>query len=426
MRHFYKINSELNLDSLSKDVKYVVQAMDGNNDFSSPAFFDKHRKIAEELCRSKLAFPCCKGYSSQYPGAIKGVFWAVTGVCNLKCEHCYMSAPLNNNVPFDIDILISFMDKLSKAGATELILTGGEVFTLKCLPELLDYASDIGMNISNILTNATLITHEKLNMFTERGFTPHFHVSFDGVGHHSRIRGTKDAEENTLRGIRLLLDSGFKVSVTTCIDSENLESLPQTYECMKELKIEEWGIGRPMHFGCARNLTIPSTDIFAKACEDIQIRWLKDNRPMTLGLEGLYSYREGVKNITSEFDIKLPACHECRQFPYLSEDGRLMPCSAYTDSELVKKFPSLLDNSVDECLQSDTLKTVMNITYEDVLEHSLECKDCNLLDKCRTGCRASALINNDSIYKKDPYSCMVMKEHLQESFYLREAEYDKQ
>lgn len=425
MRYFYKLNSELELNALSKDMEYVVNAMDGQNDFSSPAFLEKHRKIAEEMCRSKIAFRCCKGYSFQEPGPIRGVFWAITGICNLKCEHCYMSSPVTHKPPFDIDTLIKIMDKLASAGATELILTGGEVFTLDCLSDLLDHASDIGMDISNILTNATLITQEKLDMFKRRGYFPHFHVSFDGVGHHSRIRGIGWAEENTLRGIRLLLKNGFRVSVTTCVDSENLVALPETYECMKELKIEEWGVGRPMHFGCAKRLTLPDTASFVKACEDIQLRWLRDNRPMTLGLEGLYSYRAGKKDGVFEFNLKMPACHECSRFPYLSEDGRLMPCSAYTDSDLAMQFPNLLDNGVYECLESETLKKTMNITYEDVLEQSPECKDCDYLNKCRTGCRASALINSGSVFQKDPYSCMIMKEHLQEQFYIREAEYDK-
>lgn len=426
MRYYYMKTPALREDALFDDIRYVVKAMDGHTNLNSPAYLPKHRAIAEALCLNGLAFRCARDFRGQAPGPIQGAYWAITGLCNLRCAHCYMSAPRSHPKPPDLERLTALADRLAAGGAVELVLTGGEVFTYDRLPELLDYVEELGITVSNVLTNATLVNESTPRLFLDRGMSPRFHVSFDGTGHHSRFRGVPDAEEHTLRGIRILRAAGFQVGVNTSVDLENLSSLEATYECLKELDINEWGIARPMRFGCARNMTLPSTAVFADACAALQRRWLADGRPMTLGLEGLYSYTPGAKRQWKPLELDKPTCWECREFPYLSDTGRLMPCSAYTDSPLANTFPSLLDMDFDTAWQSESLRGVMEITLEDVLAHSPSCRTCEYLGKCKAGCRASALINAGSVLAADPYSCEILKHQWQERFYQREEDYGKQ
>lgn len=426
MRYYYMKTPALREAELSGDILYVAKAMDGRTDLGSPAFLPKHRAIAEELCRNGLAFRCARGFSGQAPGPIRGAYWAITGFCNLRCAHCYMSSPRNHPKPPELERLKLLADRLAAGGAVELVLTGGEVFTYPQLSELLDHIDVLGIAVSNVLTNATLVTEDTPRLFTDRGMSPRFHVSFDGVGHHSRFRGVADAEADTLRGIRILRSAGFSVGVNTSVDLENLSALEATYECLKALDIDEWGVARPLRFGCARDMTIPPTEVFARACAELQERWLADGRPMTLGLEGLYSYRPGVKRRWRPLDMEKPTCWECWEFPYVSDAGRLMPCSAYTDSNLADTFPSLYDMAFDAAWHSEPLRRVMEITLKDVMAHSPGCRDCEHLAKCKAGCRASALINAGSVYAADPYCCEIMKCQWQTPFYQREDEYGKQ
>ena len=423
MRYYYLKTNACDSENLSADLRYVLDAMDGYTHLNSSAFLPKHRAIAEELCRRGAAFRCARGFRGTSPGPIRGAYWAITGFCNLRCTHCYMSSPVNHPKPPELKRLMTLADRLASGGAVELILTGGEVFSYQQLPELLDYLEESGFYVSNILTNATLVTESTPALFTDRDMFPRFHVSFDGVGHHSRFRGVMDAEERTLRGIRILKDAGFHVGVNTSIDAANLTSLPATYECMKELGVDEWGVARPLRFGCAKGMSIPSTDAFAAVCTDLQERWLADGRPMTLGLEGLYSYRPGAVRTIRPFDGNQPSCWECRDYPYLSDKGLLMPCSAYTDSPVSDSFPDLSAMEFEDAWNSEFLQKVMSITPEDVMAHSPECRTCEYLSECKTGCRASALINAGSVYAADPYNCEILKRQMQKQYYQREKEH---
>jgi len=411
---------------VSADVLYVLQGLDAKTDFTSAAFLPKHRALLKRLCESGIVFACPFQYDKRTPGEVEGVFWAITGRCNLGCGHCYMSAPSGGACHLSTQEMLRILREIASAGATQLSLTGGEVFMRGDLPELLRAVCGAGLLVSDVLTNAVLVMDESLRLFDELGMRPHFHVSFDGVGHHDRLRGVAGTERRTIDGIRRIQSTGFRTSVITCADPESLDSLTQTYTLMRELRVSGWGIGRPMKMGCAKQMKPINTEVFAKACGEVQALWLADGRPMTIGLEAFFSDCPG-ETVPPPIPFRAEdfACASCRSYPYVAHDGQLMPCSAFSDTRYSPEFPNLLAQSWESAWNSAALREKMDITYAKILENSTDCAVCEHLLQCKTGCRASAVVGGGTIDGRDDFACEIMRGKYQQRFREWEEQWSK-
>nr|WP_315988396.1 radical SAM protein [Desulforamulus aquiferis] len=277
---------------LNQDGFYVAQSCDGRTDFGSLAFLPKHITILNRFIDQGIAEECKAGESVQsvqeYRLAkntlIKGIHWAVTGRCNLKCRHCYMDAPsgqLGELTDGELEIVLNY---LVEANITSVSLTGGEPFMNKNLLGLIGRLSEKKIRLVDIYTNGTLISDTILQELRAMHVQPIFRISFDGCGAHDQMRGTPGIEAKVLRAISKIRSAGFGVSVTTSIDKTNIHSLMTTYEKMKELDIYAWGVGRPQPVGCGRGITtgLPLEEM-ALSCINLLQRWFEDGRPFMIG-----------------------------------------------------------------------------------------------------------------------------------------------
>ena len=53
--------------------------------------------------------------------------WSVTGACNMKCRHCFMSAPHARHGSPTKEQLLSVIDQLAECGIFTVGLTGGSL-----------------------------------------------------------------------------------------------------------------------------------------------------------------------------------------------------------------------------------------------------------------------------------------------------------
>ena len=66
----------------------------------------------------------------------------LTGLCNLKCRHCYRGGSRSGEYGLPVDVIKQSLDPLFRAGITSLTITGGEPTIRKDdLLEIIDYAS---------------------------------------------------------------------------------------------------------------------------------------------------------------------------------------------------------------------------------------------------------------------------------------------
>ena len=85
---------------VNKQVMDTLEMCNGKIDFSIPIITDEQRELANQLVKEGVISETTNGaelkviqkyrlYNNRYMNTIH---WSVTGRCNCKCKHCYMSA----------------------------------------------------------------------------------------------------------------------------------------------------------------------------------------------------------------------------------------------------------------------------------------------------------------------------------------------
>ncbi len=101
---------------------------------------------------------------------LRSVEFAVTWICNLKCEFCYAEDLMYaQKRPPDIpvDVVRDVMKQARKLGMIHVNITGGEPMIRKDIYELIDVIpKDI---VVSIVTNSTLLSEEKIRKLKEVG-----------------------------------------------------------------------------------------------------------------------------------------------------------------------------------------------------------------------------------------------------------------
>jgi len=446
---------------------YVAESCDGQTDFDSFAFLPQHLAVLDLLVAEGIAQECQEGNSlepwQRYRKArnprLTGIHWCVTGFCNLNCRHCYMQAPAGRYGELPFDAMAGLVEQFERANVLEVSLTGGEPFLRRDLLDLIQLLADKRIRLAQIYSNGLLITDQHLEGIRRIGFRPAFQISFDGVGAHDQMRGTRGTESRVVDTIRRLRGAGLPVVVSTSVDKLSIGSLADTYELMKGLDVQTWRIGTPQETGNWRGTTTATpVDEQAAACVPLAQRWLQDGRPFSLQLGGFYRglrprTLESISGIHKAKEVppngrvkprsrrrdtesKQPAavpeapeyrpesydCGACREQPNLLPDGTLLPCPGYVDCILQDRMPNLLREDLSKVWSRSFLREIADIRKRDLLAHNPECAACEDFKECGMGCRALALTTNGDLLAKDPLACELSKKGYKKRFREMAAE----
>lgn len=415
---------------LSQGGFYVAKCCNGQTDFDSLAFLPHHHALLDKLIQAGIAEACGETASietwQRYRKAdnphLTGIHWCVTGFCNLHCRHCYMEAPTGRYGGLPFKDLARFVDQFERANVIEVLLTGGEPFVRRDLMDILQLLAAKRIRVGEIYSNGLLITEKHLERIREIGFSPVFQISFDGIGHHDRMRGTDGIEQSVIDAIRRLRAATFEVVVATSIDKLNIGCLAETYKLIKQLDVQTWTIAPPLLLGNWRATTTGTLlDDEAAAYAPLLTAWLEDGKPINIHLAPFFrGYRSGAmpysdspesevavaeaevgQNLTPEsYD-----CYVCREQPNLLPDGSIVPCPGYVDGPLHDRMPNLLHDDLSAVWTRSLLRQIADLRKQDLLAVNPECISCSSFKECGLGCRASALRETGDLMAKDPVLC---------------------
>ncbi len=197
--------------------------------------------------------------------APKSVDISLTGKCNLHCAYCFYQNEMASRPDLSKEEWGTFFGELGRLAVRDATLSGGEVFMRPDLWELIDGLIDNRLRYS-INTNGTLVTEKTLAEFEKgkrRQRLSSIQVSIDGscAEVHDKSRG-KGSFEKALRGLRLLKEAGFPVTVRMTVNRHNVDDLENT----ARLLLEDVGIpsfstndAMPMGAGCSNQASITLT-----------------------------------------------------------------------------------------------------------------------------------------------------------------------
>ena len=397
---------------------------DGRMDLDSPLVLPVHREAIGKMSSAGIVEDCPFGSeleSWQKYRLSEGRYaalahWSITGRCNLRCRHCYMSAPQAKYGELTTAECLRIIDQIEEAGIGQVSLTGGEPLVRKDFWQLVDALRERRIIISQIYTNGLLVTDALLEGLKSRGIACSFSLSFDGCDCHDWMRGVSGAERAVVEAIRKIRAHDFEAGIETALYSDNLPKMGQTYELLASLGVRHWKISPAMGVGNWQQeqgrYDIPFDELYATYLDLIRLH-RKSGRPIGIMLSGFYYQGHGSKNHSIpllKFDgtqkaMRQVVCRSCRVNLHIMADGKLLPCIPMTGSLVEKEMPSLIDTTISRALAGSRFFDRIDTKVEDVFEHNPKCAACEHRLRCGGGCRAISMAGSGDFFSEDAYSC---------------------
>ena len=355
-----------------------------------------------------------KYYSNRY---VESVYWSITGRCNCRCRHCYVDAPTGRYGELSTEEALNIIDQMADCGIMQVEMSGGEPFVRKDLWLLIDRMIERGISVGQVYTNACLVDEHTLDEFEKRSLYPRFVVSFDGLGWHDWLRGLENVEEETLRGIRLLVKRGFSVTANMCVHRGNISDLNTNIQYLESMGVRHVNVSgitdTPLWRENNQGNLLETNDYYAAMLSYI-FEYYRSNVGISVTLGGVIELFnkaiDGKRYSIIKHNEPDDYCEDCllcgviRWICYITPEGRLVPCMPMTWHEEQKNFPLIKDIGLRRGLNDSYFMEFVSRKVSDLIAHSEECRDCRYLKFCKGGCRANALDFGD-LMGPDKDSC---------------------
>ncbi len=280
----------------------------------------------------------------------------ITDRCNLKCKHCYIGKPLNNELT--VSEIKPVLDEFEKMQGLRLLITGGEPLMHSRFGEINSLLPEY--NFRKILfTNGLLLTEKLLKWLN----ADEIQFSVDGMEHgHEAIRG-KGTYGIVIRTIREAIDIGTTVSIATMIHRENLVEFDEMDRLFRKIGVKDWTVDAPCISGNLKD------NLLFQVAPEVAGKYLN------------YGFGDGLHGGGEGFACGL-------HLMSVLANGDAAKCAFYSHMPIGNIKEGL--RRLWERMKPIRLK-------------KLECfhSSCQFIDACRGGCRFRA----EDIHKRDLYRC---------------------
>jgi SynChlorMet cassette radical SAM/SPASM protein ScmE len=340
----------------------------------------------------------------------------ITGRCNLKCRYCFYADEMAARNDLPTERWLALFREIGALGVQRATLTGGEAFTRPDLFELIDGIIASKMRYS-MLTNGTLITPDTLKAFDvgkRRLRLDSIQVSIDGscAEIHDQSR-PPESFDRAVRGLRLLKEAGFPVTVRVTVNRANLDDLPNIARLLLEdVGLRSFSTNEAEQMGSARcygDSVVLTPAERRQAMGSLTALNKKYNGrisaaagPLALArhfAEIEESLARGEKSRPGRG--KLSACGGVFQKMSILHDGTFVPCDM---------LPSLTMgvfglHSLSEAWRSSPAINAVRYRRDIPLASLPSCKDCPYAGFCAGGCPASVMARYGRLNVRDPLVC---------------------
>ncbi len=172
------------------------------------------------------------------PSAPYLAIWDVTGLCNLRCKHCYSNAGRPAPGELDTERALEVIERLSGWNVPGLAFSGGEPLMRDDFFELAEASADEGM-FTALATNGTLIDRDTAERLEAAG-VEYVEISLDGADPetHDRFRGVKGAWERAVEGIRHCVETDMMTVIAFTVHRNNVNEIPRLLDLAEDLGVD--------------------------------------------------------------------------------------------------------------------------------------------------------------------------------------------
>lgn len=415
---------------LRKKEMDALRLCNGQIDCSLPLIDEELRALLPQLEEKGIIRSCKEGEQlkpeqeyKMYPARyIRCAHWSVTGKCNYRCKHCYMSAPDAKLGELDHDTVMDIIRQLSECGIMNVSLTGGEPLIRKDFLEIVDALLEREILITTIYSNGALVTDQLLDELEKRGIHPEFNMSYDGEGWHDWLRGIPGAEKAVQDAFLRCRDRGFPTGAELCLHQKNKDTLRKSIQ-----NLVEWGcrslktnpvsnVGAWKNGGYGDDYSLSMDETYQLYLDYIP-QYYEDGMPLRLQLGGFFAAKPErpdqylIPAMKKCDDLsKRCICGHARQVMYISAEGRTLPCLALSGMDIQEEFPLITEQGLASCITDSRYMRLIDTRGSEFMELNPECAACEYAKECIGGCRAAALETTpDDIMAPDLNTCKIFK-----------------
>lgn len=259
----------------------------------------------------------------------------LTRACNLVCAHCFVSKDVRR---MSLETGLQAVDRLFELAEThghpevKIKYAGGEpTMNWDLIPALHERAKsraqETGLKLTEVLvTNATLLSRERLQFIKDEGFR--LSISLDGFGAgHDRQRPVRNGNptfERVFQSVLLALEMGLKPYLIITITRLNVDEVPALVAFALEHRLMlNLNFYRPHHPG--DTLAADNADL-TRALQDA-MKVIETNLPD-------YNFMEGLIDRSNFGAAHQHVCGAGRNYLSIDTDGSVLPCHMLTGYNL--------------------------------------------------------------------------------------------
>lgn len=416
---------------LNKAVFGYVSLFNGLCDISIGLVPQKARDLAAEGLKQgwleKLDAPAPLNPDQEYRfydnRFIRTIHWSITGKCNYRCKHCYMSAPEAKLGELAHQSVMDIIEQMADCGVINVTLTGGEPLVRSDFWEIVDALQKHKIRITQIYSNGRLVNEALLDGLLKRGLQPEFNMSYDGdEGWHDWMRGIPEAGKIVLDAFDLCHAKGFPTGSELCLHKGNRHLLRQSLNTLAAHQVGSCKVNPVAdtdlwrRFGADYSISIPET---LETYLEYAPHFFEDGMPISLMLGGFFFCRKGEdtweipmqKYDKTDQCLRQTVCGHARMVMYLSPEGRMLPCMSLSGMEIQKDYPLISEIGLRKGMSDSKYMELIDTRVEALFAQTPECGKCEYAKICAGGCRASGLASEpDNIFAPDRAACAIFRE----------------
>jgi radical SAM protein with 4Fe4S-binding SPASM domain len=427
---------------LNREQFAILLECDGSIDIDKKTLSENVRGFFNHNIANKNILPCEKGqelrknqkyqyYDNQFKNSVQ---WSITGKCNYRCKHCFMSANVGKFGEPSLEQCIKIVGEMADCGIKQVSITGGEPLIRQDFWQIIDELIKHNIVITTIYTNGALVNKALVDGLKSRKIKPSFQISYDGPGWHDWLRGIDGAEEMALNAFRLLREYNIPTSSSMVLHKRNINTIRDTVRILHDvgcssLKINvasptgQW-IDQPEYF-------ISNEDGFEQYLKYIP-QYFEDGTPIDIMLDGAFHYNTNEKCFSIPFDKgavekydNVPVCGSLRENMYLSPEGVVIPCMCMIDEKVSKQYPNAFRTLLKEILTESSYTRAMTCKVSEYMAHNPECVTCRYTYNCKGGCRAGGTLGGGDYLAPDMKTCLYFKNGWFERFKAVGGKFEK-
>lgn len=309
---------------------------------------------------------------SQHPTAPYRMDLAVTYRCNNDCPHCY-NARLRSYPELDTAAWKKIIDRLWDLNIPHLIFTGGEPTLRDDLPELIQYAENLGQ-ITGLNTNARRLSDDKFTQSLVDAGLDHVQITVESHDPeiHDEMVNKQGAWKQTIAGLQNVLNSSLFVMTNTTMLKNNHLSIGKTLDLLIGLGVPTIGLNALIYSGRGKDVgTGLNEDELTPLLDLAKEKTAESGTKLIWYTPTLYCHFNPM-----EMDLGIKGCTAALYNMCVEPDGGVIPCQSY-----YHQLGNLLNDPWNSIWEHDLALELRNRKYVPA-----ECQTCSLLEECGTGC----------------------------------------